>query len=62
MATSCDEAVCLNRRVQGFGPPAEVLTEDVLSRTYRRHLLAVAGQPSVLIAQDEHLDGDGEAG
>ena len=62
VATSCDEAVCLNRRVQGFGPPAEVLTEDVLSRTYRRHLLAVAGQPSVLIAQDEHLDGDGEAG
>ena len=54
VATSCDEAVCLNRRIHGFGPPAEVLTEDVLTRTYRRHLLAVAHEPAVLVAEDEH--------
>jgi ABC-type Mn2+/Zn2+ transport system ATPase subunit len=59
VASSCDEACCLNRRVQGFGPPAEVLTEDVLTRTFQRHLLAVAHQPAVLIAEDEHLEGGG---
>ncbi len=57
VASSCDEACCLNRRVQGFGPPSEVLTEEVLSRTFQRHLLAVAHQPALVIADDEHLDG-----
>ncbi len=56
VASSCDEAVCLNRRVQGFGPPAEVLTEEVLSRTYQRHLLAVGERPTLILAEDEHGD------
>ena len=41
VASSCDEACCLNRRVHGYGAPSEVLTEDVLSRTFDRHLIAV---------------------
>ena len=41
VASACDEACCLNRRVQGYGAPSEVLTEDVLSRTFDRHLIAV---------------------
>ena len=56
VASSCDEACCLNRRVQGFGPPSEVLTEDVLTRTFQRHLLAVAHQPALVVAEDEHLE------
>ena len=62
VASSCDEACCLNRRVQGFGPPSEVLTEEVLTRTFQRHLLAVAHQPALLVAEDEHLEGGGEGG
>ena len=54
VASACDEAACLNRRIHGFGPPAEVLTEEVLSRTYDRHLLAVGSRPSLLLAEDEH--------
>ena len=41
VASSCDGACCLNRRVQGYGPPANVLTEEVLSRTFDRHLITV---------------------
>ena len=62
VASSCDEACCLNRRVQGFGPPSEVLTEDVLTRTFQRHLLAVAHQPALVVAEDEHIEGGGGSG
>ena len=41
VASCCDEACCLNRRVQGYGPPEHVLTEEVLSRTFDRHLITV---------------------
>jgi ABC-type Mn2+/Zn2+ transport system ATPase subunit len=43
--SSCDEAVCLNRRVIVAGPPAEVLTAEVLSETFHMHLVTVG--PSV---------------
>ena len=48
VAAACDEACCLNRCVHGFGAPAEVLTEDVLSRTFDRHLLAVGDRAAVV--------------
>ena len=48
VAAACDEACCLNRRVHGFGAPSEVLTEDVLSRTFDRHLLSVGDRPAVV--------------
>lgn len=54
VATACDEAACLNRRIQGFGPPSEVLTEEILARTYERHLLAVGDQLSVIFTGDEN--------
>ncbi len=41
VATHFDHAVFLNRRVVAFGPLHEVLREDVLQRTYQRHLLLV---------------------
>lgn len=41
VANSCDEACCLNRRVIAAGPSASVLTEEVLTETFQRHLLAI---------------------
>ncbi len=37
----CDKAACLNRRLIAFGPPSEILNEQVLSETYGTHLLLV---------------------
>ncbi len=39
--SSCDEAVCLNREIIAAGPPAEVLTPEVLSETFHMHLVTV---------------------
>ncbi len=41
VATHFDHAVFLNRRVVAFGPTGEVLNEDVLQKTFQRHLLLV---------------------
>jgi len=41
VATHFDHAVFLNRRVIAFGRLDEVLREDVLRETYRRHLLLI---------------------
>lgn len=41
--SSCDEAICLNRRVIASGPPAEVLTAEVLSETFHMHLVTIGG-------------------
>ncbi|MFN8638741.1 MAG: metal ABC transporter ATP-binding protein [Dehalococcoidia bacterium] len=43
--SSCDEAICLNRRVIASGPPAEVLTAEVLSETFHMHLVTIGGAP-----------------
>ena len=53
VASSCDEAVCLNRRVVASGPPAQVLTEDVLTQTFQHHLLSVSGG-TVHVLRDGH--------
>jgi ABC-type Mn2+/Zn2+ transport system ATPase subunit len=45
----CDKAACLNRRLIAFGPPWEVLNEEVLGETFGTHLLLV------------HLDGQAYA-
>ena len=57
VATSCDEAFCLNRRVQGYGAPADVLTEEVLSRTFERPLVPVGANRDVVV-----VAGSGGAG
>jgi ABC-type Mn2+/Zn2+ transport system ATPase subunit len=41
VANSCDEAICLNRRIIAQGPSRDVLTAEVLAETFQRHLLAV---------------------
>ena len=55
VANSCDEAYCLNKRCIASGPPSQVLTEEVLTRTFQRHLLSFAGG-LLQVAQDEHVD------
>lgn len=52
VAASCDEAICLNRRRIAYGTPAEVLTEQVLSETFQRHLLSVAVVTPPVVADD----------
>lgn len=57
VANSCDEAICLNRRVVASGQPAEVLTEAILTATFERHLLAIPQAVDVVrIADDEHIE------
>lgn len=54
VANSCDEAICLNRRIVAAGRPDEVLTEPVLTATFERHLLAIPQAADVVrIADDE---------
>ena len=38
---ACHHAACLNRTLVAYGTPQEVLTEDVLGRTFGTHLLMV---------------------
>jgi len=45
----CSYAACLNRKLIAFGPPSQVLNEEVLSQTFGTHLLMV------------HLDGQAYA-
>ncbi len=47
--------LCLNREVIGFGPPASVLTADVLERTYgaRMEVLEHGGMPVVIDGYDD---------
>ena len=45
----CRFAACLNRKLIAFGPPSQVLNEEVLSQTFGSHLLMV------------HLDGQAYA-
>ena len=53
---SCDEAVCLNRRNIASGPPSEVLTEQVLTETFQRHLFSLAPDGQLEAAAPEGGD------
>jgi ABC-type Mn2+/Zn2+ transport system ATPase subunit len=66
VASCSDDVVCLNRRVIAEGSPADVLTEEVLSRTFDRHLLTIGplaaaaqGSPRGSLVFDEHNEGGG---
>ena len=37
----CGKAACLNRKLIAFGPPSEILDEQVLSETFGSHLMLV---------------------
>ncbi len=56
VASCSDDAICLNQRVIASGPPATVLTEEVLSKTFDRHLLTVGPLASAATGAvyDEH--------
>ena len=41
VSTCAARVACLNRRLVAFGPPSEVLTEEVLNQTFGTHLLLV---------------------
>jgi len=57
VANSCDQAICLNRRVVAAGQPKNVLTEAILTATFERHLLAIPQAMDIVrIADDEHLE------
>lgn len=62
VANSCDEAICLNRRIIAQGPSSEVLTVEVLTKTYQRHLLTMprfdGTHGSVAIEGEDHDAGE----
>ncbi|HLJ84572.1 MAG TPA: metal ABC transporter ATP-binding protein [Candidatus Eremiobacteraceae bacterium] len=41
VATWFDKLLCLNHRVIAYGPPAEVLNDEILSKTYGSHVLLI---------------------
>jgi ABC-type Mn2+/Zn2+ transport system ATPase subunit len=50
-----DRVVCLNGEQVAFGPPEEVLTTDVLRRTYGPELVVLAGgERAVAVEHHEH--------
>ena len=57
----CSYAACLNRKLIAFGPPSQVLNEEVLSQTFGSHLLMVHldGQADTY-QHHSHDDGRGE--
>jgi len=58
----CSYAACLNRRLIAFGPPSQVLNEEILSQTFGTHLLMVHLDGQAYAYQHHsHDDGPGEA-
>jgi ABC-type Mn2+/Zn2+ transport system ATPase subunit len=57
-ARSFDRVLCLNREQVAFGPPAEILTGDVLAGTYGGELITLAdGERAVVVQHHHHGDG-----
>ena len=57
----CSYAACLNRKLIAFGPPSQVLNEEVLSQTFGSHLLMVHLDGQAYAYQHHsHDDGPGE--
>ncbi len=49
-----DQVLCLNTRLTGYGPTAEVFREDVLETTYGSHLMVVNVGDRRIVVADEH--------
>lgn len=58
VANSCDEAICFNQRVVAAGPSSEVLTAEVLTETFQRHLLTIPDAASAIVAAGNDLHDD----
>jgi ABC-type Mn2+/Zn2+ transport system ATPase subunit len=50
VAANFDHAILLDRKLIGFGRPGEVFTEELLSRTFRRHLLVIPSGGGKILA------------
>ena len=49
-----DRVLCLNRRQVAFGPPAEVLTREVLEETYGGEIVALPGEAAAVLPPHHH--------
>ena len=58
----CDCALCLNRTVMAFGPPAEAITEESLDSTFPGHVLVLGrgGRQLAVAPHDGHERPEGE--
>ena len=58
----CDCALCLNRTVMAFGPPAEAITEESLDHTFPGHVLVLGrgGRQLAVAPHDGHERPEGE--
>jgi ABC-type Mn2+/Zn2+ transport system ATPase subunit len=53
-ASSWDSVLCLNRRAVAFGPPADVLTLDVLEQTYGGAIVTLPGHEVGILPPHHH--------
>jgi ABC-type Mn2+/Zn2+ transport system ATPase subunit len=53
-ASGWDRVLCLNRRAVAFGPPDDVLTLDVLERTYGGSIVTLPGQEAGILPPHHH--------
>ncbi len=55
VAAHLPRVICLNRRVVAHGPPREVFTPEILSRTYGSAMTVVRHDDILLIADNTHF-------
>jgi ABC-type Mn2+/Zn2+ transport system ATPase subunit len=53
-ARAWDRVLCLNRRMVAFGPPASVLTPDVLAATYGADIVLIGDEPREAVLPAHH--------
>ncbi len=49
------QVICLNKSVIALGPPHEVLTQDILSRTFDRHMLVLSAEQGTFVIDTGHF-------
>jgi manganese/iron transport system ATP-binding protein len=59
VAQRFDYVLLLNRTVHGYGPPEEVLTQDLLNKTFQSHLLLLRlGTRTFVVEDPDHFHHD----
>lgn len=59
VAQRFDHVLLLNRTVHGYGPPEDVLTQDLLNRTFQSHLLLLRlGTRTFVVEDPDHFHHD----
>ncbi len=54
VAQRFDHVLLLNRTVHGYGPPEEVLTQELLNQTFQSHLLLLRLGTRTFVVEDPH--------